>query len=214
MYWKMSIDLQRPQVPPMGQHDPLDGYVTYNELQDVARDFRQILTDLTPEIDDMAKICKGMVLFTDDPLGIGGLLSAALRVAQLMVKSSNSLNLEKFLQKLMESALLGLESYAKNNPQDFPAEYRLAFREMGVSIGIKGMDYLYSLVESNKEKFKEYGLLYQRVESLQDYMPLADSLEKFWLKDENRKLSTWIEHREINMVMLATSLVPCGFLGI
>jgi hypothetical protein len=28
MYWKMSIDLNRPLVPSMGQHDPLDGYVT------------------------------------------------------------------------------------------------------------------------------------------------------------------------------------------
>ena len=33
MYWKMSIDLSRPLVASMGQHDPLDGFVTYNELQ-------------------------------------------------------------------------------------------------------------------------------------------------------------------------------------
>ena len=31
MYWKMSIDLSRPLVLSMGQHDPLDGFVTYNE---------------------------------------------------------------------------------------------------------------------------------------------------------------------------------------
>jgi len=33
MYWKMSIDLNRSLVPSMGQHDPLDGYITYNQLQ-------------------------------------------------------------------------------------------------------------------------------------------------------------------------------------
>ena len=33
MVWKMSIDLTRPLVPSMGQHDPLDGLVTYLELQ-------------------------------------------------------------------------------------------------------------------------------------------------------------------------------------
>ncbi len=33
MYWKMSIDLKRPLIPSMGQHDPLDGYITYNEIQ-------------------------------------------------------------------------------------------------------------------------------------------------------------------------------------
>jgi hypothetical protein len=29
IYWKMSIDLSRALVPSMGQHDPLDGFVTY-----------------------------------------------------------------------------------------------------------------------------------------------------------------------------------------
>lgn len=38
MYWKMSVDLSRPQVPSMGQHDPLDGYLTYNQLRVAARD--------------------------------------------------------------------------------------------------------------------------------------------------------------------------------
>ena len=36
MYWKMSIDLSRPLVLSMGHHDPLDGFVTYNELQATA----------------------------------------------------------------------------------------------------------------------------------------------------------------------------------
>ncbi len=214
MYWKMSINLQHPQVPSMGQHDPLDGYITYNELQISSQDFEQDLPDLTPEIEDMAKICRGTSLVTDDPLGIGGLLSDALRVGQLMVKSNDSFNLEILLSDLLTSALLGLKSYAQNNPQDFPAVYRLAFREMGLSIGIKGVDYLDSLLESDKEKFKDHGFLNQLVEALQEYIPLADSLEKFWLRDENRKSNTWLEHREINMVMLATSLAPCGFLRI
>lgn len=214
MFWKMSIDLSRPQVPSMGQHDPLDGYITYNELQLAAGDLQQSLPDLTREINEMAKICKGMSLFTDDPLGIGGLLSDAMRLAQLIVKSSGSINLEILLQDLLTSALLGLKSYAGNNPQAYPAEYRLAFREMGVSIGIKGVDYLKSLIESNKDSFKEHDFLHKRVKTLKDYVSLADSLERFWLEDENRESSTWIEHQEINMVMLATSLAPCGFLGI
>jgi len=188
MYWKMSIDLQHPQVPSMGQHDPLDGYITYNELQISSQDFEQDLPDLTPEIEDMAKICKSMSLVTDDPLGIGGLLSDALRVGQLMVKSNDSFDLEILLQDLLTSALLGLKSYAQNNPQDFPAVYRLAFREMGVSIGIKGMEYLKSLIESNEDSFKEHDFLYQPVEALKEYMPLADSLENSGsrMKTENQ----------------------------
>jgi hypothetical protein len=34
------------------------------------------------------------------------------------------------------------------------------------------------------------------------------------MDDRNRQASTWIEHREINMVMLATSLAPDEFLMI
>lgn len=33
MYWKMSIDLSRPLVPSMGLHDPLDGFITFRQLQ-------------------------------------------------------------------------------------------------------------------------------------------------------------------------------------
>ena len=32
----MSIDLSYPLVPSMGQHDPLDGYITYLQLQSTA----------------------------------------------------------------------------------------------------------------------------------------------------------------------------------
>ena len=48
MYWKMSIDLSRPLVLSMGHHDPLDGFVTYNELQaNAARDFgKSMVRDL------------------------------------------------------------------------------------------------------------------------------------------------------------------------
>ena len=37
MYWKLSIDLSRPLVASMGQHDPLDGLVTCAQLEATAR---------------------------------------------------------------------------------------------------------------------------------------------------------------------------------
>ncbi len=219
MYWKMSIDLSRPLVSSMGQHDPLDGYITYLELQETGKDIESYagLPDITPEIVDIVQIFRGMSWVTEDPLGIGGLLADSLIFAQLNVKSSNSderNNYEKLLRKMLESAQVGLEYYARNNPQNYPAAYRLAFREMGLSIGIKGVDYLYNILKTNKGKFEHYNHLKQIVKSLSEFTPLAVSLDNFWLKDENRKINTWTEHREINMVMLATSLMPCGFLKI
>jgi hypothetical protein len=52
------------------------------------------------------------------------------------------------------------------------------------------------------------------VESLSLYGPLGKNIEQFWMQDVNRQAATWTGHREINMVMLATSLSPRGFLVI
>jgi hypothetical protein len=37
-------------------------------------------------------------------------------------------------------------------------------------------------------------------------------IENFWLERTNREAKSWMDHRDINMVMLATSLAPDGFL--
>jgi hypothetical protein len=60
MYWKMSIDLSYPLVESMGHHDPLDGFITYNQLQATAAkgSEKSKRLDLKAEIADMANICK------------------------------------------------------------------------------------------------------------------------------------------------------------
>ncbi len=44
------------------------------------------------------------------------------------------------------------------------------------------------------------------------FVPLSEIIEGFWLEPRNREAITWVAHREINMVMLATSLAPEGYL--
>ena len=51
-----------------------------------------------------------------------------------------------------------------------------------------------------------------KAEPLTPYVPLAEMIEAFRIKPDNRQAETWIEHREINMVMLAASLSPDGCL--
>jgi hypothetical protein len=46
------------------------------------------------------------------------------------------------------------------------------------------------------------------------YLPLCEGIEKFWLDPASRENETWKAHREINMVMLATSLAPDGYLAL
>jgi hypothetical protein len=214
MYWKMSIDLTYPLVLSMGQHDPLDGFVTYSELQATAtKNFEESsFPSLQREIAEMTKICQGIRLATDDPLGIGGLLFDASRIAQLMMKGG--LRNSSLLETVLNSALLGMEAFSKGETLGYPAEYRLAFRELGLAIGLSAIENLLRWIEENPDLFSKKGSLQRRVEELMEYVPLKERIEQFWIDDNNRQASTWIEHREINMVMLATSLAPSRFLMI
>jgi hypothetical protein len=212
MYWKMSIDLSYTLVPSMGQHDALDGFVTYSELQAAAWDFGpSSRLDLGAEIDDMATICWGGSWATDDPLGIGGLLSDASRIAQLM--RTGVFRNASLLETVVDSALIGLQSFVEGDTLGFPAQYRLAFRELGLSIGLKGVQELRGWIEDS-DPFGSRTSLVRRVDALTVFVPLGGTIERFWMDGRNRETGTWTEHREINMVMLATSLAPEGFLMI
>jgi len=213
MYWKMSIDLSRPLVQSMGHHDPLDGFITYIQLQATAAAASvKPAPDLSPEIADMADICEGKTWATDDPLGIGGLLCDICKLAQLI--SNERFKQTGLMEDLLDSSLTGLESYVRNNSLTLPAAYRLAFRELGLTIGLRAVEKLKGLIDANPGAFDRKDRLLLHIEKLMQYIPLSEIIEKFWLEDKNRKAFSWAEHRNINMVMLATSLAPDGYLNL
>jgi hypothetical protein len=74
------------------------------------------------------------------------------------------------------------------------ADHRLAFRELGLAIGLAGA--------------------IPRFPLLRKFSGLREVIESFWLRAENRRSTTWLGHAEINDVMLATELVPDGFLAL
>jgi hypothetical protein len=212
MYWKMSIDLSRPLVPSMGHLDPLDGLITYNELQAAATEDPEKSTglDLSAEIADLAAICEGRDWETDDPLGIGDLLTDAYRLAQLARGGNFEGN--DLLARMLDSSRMGLESYLRKKPLGHAAHNRLPFREFGLSVGLHALERLRAFMEQNPGFFRRNGPLASRVEDLLRYSPLAETIEEFWLESLNRKAGTWGEHRHINAVMLATSLAPDTYL--
>jgi len=207
IYWKMSIDLSRPLVTAMGHHDPLDGLITYRQLQ-----FYAAAPDLAKEISDMAAICTGRNWVTADPLGIGGLLWNACHLAQLIGRGLPDQT--ALLQTMLASAATGLESFAHMDSMQLPADYRLAFRELGLTIGLRGVTMVERMLAEQPSQSAEKTQLHTHLERLQHYQPMIDAIEKFWLQQSNQAASTWIDHRDINMVMLATSLVPEGFLAL
>jgi hypothetical protein len=125
-------------------------------------------------------------------------------------------NFEKvdLLEILLRSSLQALGAYAKNNTLMFPAEYRLAFRELGLSIGLRAVDNLLKIMVENPEVFNNKHPLRAWIETMTRYTPLIEVIESFWLEPKNREPDSWTEHLDINMVMLATSLMPDGYLTI
>ena len=214
MFWKMSIDLSYPLVTSMGHHDPLDGLITYNQLQATFHDYfrKSISPDLTAEIADMAEICQGKSWTTDDPLGIGELLCGAYKAAQL--NAGRSVIQPDLTEVLLSSSQPGLKSFSKKNPMKLPADYRLAFRELGLSIGLHAAERLKGLIRKNPGHPDKDHLLNTRIETLTQFLPLSEEIETFWLDTANREVDSWTEHRDINMVMLATSLSPDGYLSL
>ncbi|MBW2470791.1 MAG: hypothetical protein JRE18_01805, partial [Deltaproteobacteria bacterium] len=150
---------------------------------------------------------------TPDPLGLGGLLADACRLAQL--QSLNvKIALPGLLQDILDAAAVGLSIYARENSMHLPADYRLAFRELGLAIGLQGIEKIAEIIASRPDIFRNQSRLDSLLETLNQYQPLRQQIEKFWLEPENREKRSWQDHAEINMVMLATSLAPQGFLEI
>lgn len=211
MAWKMSTDLSRPLVAAMGQHDPLDGYITCVQLRTTA----SMLESGTPAgptldqaIEDFAAMIDGRDLNTADALGLGGLLMDAARVEQLMMHGA--IADADLLEGLLTAAAEGLSHYARLGELQRSASQRLAFRELGLSIGLSAVDLIGSWVPSRDGE--DGRALRRRVERLKPYAALASDITSFWLDAGHRDARTWPEHRDINEVMLATSLVPEGYL--
>jgi len=212
MAWKMSIDLTRAQVPSMGQHDPLDGYLTALQLEASARTLagQNAAPDLAAATGGFAAMIERGNLTTTDPLGLGGLLVDAWRVQQLIGQGAPVDT--SLLDRLLDAAATGLRYYSSSDELRQPARYRLAFRELGLAIGLHALERLQQDIEQHPTPARESARLRARLDELLLYLPLREAIEQFWRDPAHRQGDTWTEHRDINEVMLATSLAPDGYL--
>lgn len=212
MYWKMSIDLSRPLVSSMGQHDALDGLITYLQLMATAVDDPEMSAELNlgTEISEAMSMCEDMNWFTDDSLGIGGLLTDAFKVTQLIVHSN--LQLTDMLSTLLHSAKGGVDAFSLTDTLSYPAEYRLAFRELGLSIGLQTIEKMMLAIKQHPGRFPQQQSLILQLADFSPHLPLMKKIKMFWLTAINQQSNTWTEHIDINSVMLATSLGSDGYL--
>ena len=199
--WKMSIDLSYPLVPFSGHHDPLDGLVTLLEIG----------ADLDSEISELEGLCEGADWSTADALGIGCLLFDAGRLVQLPISQRATPmqgdDIGVLIGIILDAALGGLASFVRSRSLEASPAHRLAFRELGLSIGLHAFDGRLAITKLDRRTRS-------RAEDVRTLHPLCATIEDFWLEAEHRSNLAWQDHTDINDVMLASSLLPDGFLSL
>ncbi len=206
MVWKMSIDLSRVLVGSMGQHDPLDALVTSLDLQtSTPSPGEDAGPDLSNAVTDAEEMCSLSHWLTGDALGIGGLLTDAGRVARLVAR--RGLDRTHLLRRLLSEAHQSLLHFAGSFNPNAPGDFRLAFRELGLAIGLRAAERMPPLLREAPDAT-------EKLAAVLEQLPLAEQIESFWSKPPSREASTWVDHAEINTVMLTAALAPDGYLGL
>lgn len=212
MYWKMSVDLSRPLVASMGQHDPLDGLVTYLQLGATRKQFNDWPQNqsLNKEIAEMSALATGQRWASSDPLGIGGLLTDAYKLVYLVgrYQPQGAQRVEHLMQDIVDS----LHEFSAHSPLTYQAEHRLAFRELGLAIGLQVIGRIQQHIEKYPQNYAHFSLLESLLDELSCFVPLHYSIENFWLDPAHQGVNSWQQHADIINVMLATSIEPEGYL--
>ena len=208
VYWKMSTDLSRPLVPAVGLHDALDGFITFWETQYAIAKMQNHpeVNDLTQAIETLSALCQHMDWTTDDPLGLGGLLFDACRLCQLL--RDEHLREIRLLEEVMQACRNGLTTLLASGYLDRPTAHRLAFRELGLAIGLRALPIVADTIKSDRSRFGSRPLLRRIIEVLLPYESLSEDIISVWLPHAQHQDEGWQAHQDINDVMLATALIP------
>lgn len=211
IHWKMSIDLSRPLVASTGQLDALDGYVTMSVLRTSDAEAgvpRNGFFDRATN--ELFGVCGCMSWVKGDALGIGGLLVDATILMQLI--TLRRIEQPDLLDELLRDTLQCLRVYEKYESTAGPSSDRLAFRELGLSIGMHGCEIMRECLTRAPERFRHYDEISSLVHAIGGFAPLREPIERYWLREYAESSRAWRGHEDINAVMLATSLLPGGYL--
>ncbi len=190
MYWKMSVNLDRPLVSSMGAQDPLEGLLSALKVQQYYEDI-----DLTDYVDKLTQLCAGHDWTTTDPLGLGGLLLDVIKALELKESTDPPDSVKP--EKLFREAIRGLQEYTKRKDVAEPVHFRLCFRECGLSLGLNTLGAYQPWLEKHDINYAD----------LEPYLSLADEIEEFWSEPVHRESNPYIEHLDINDITFAASIL-------
>ena len=112
------------------------------------------------------------------------------------------------------AASRGLARYLATQPFVHSVEDRLAFRELGLAIGLQAVARLWRVLERDAASLDAQPALRASLDALVAQIPLARMLCETWREVEQGDSATWRMHEDINTVMLATALAPSGYIDL
>ncbi|MDI9403454.1 MAG: hypothetical protein QM516_06230 [Limnohabitans sp.] len=206
--WKMSIDLTRPQVHASGLSDMLDGYATFAVLDAALQEARIADAAVAHASAELRAMCDAASSFaTTDALSLGGLLLDASRLVQLASYGAlpRDLAFERLVHRLLCDMDRGLEAFDRSGALFTAIDRRLAFRELGLAIGLQSIGGMRIAVSRSPSLL---AALSPRIDLLARHLQLCDRMERTWLDPAAQETKSWQEHIDINEVMLASCLLP------
>jgi hypothetical protein len=214
VYWKMSTDLSRILVPAIGSHDALDGFITLREAQHALAKLstNAAVADLSSAIESLSALCQHRNWTTDDPLGLGGLLFDAGRLCQLA--GNEQFDDPHLLEEILEACHNGLAGLLAGRYLNQPVSHRLAFRELGLAIGLRALPIISDAMKRNNGPFEGRTAVQRIVDQLSRYESLSDGIVSVWLPHAGSQDQIWKSHQDINDAMLTTALIPDMFLSV
>lgn len=201
LWWKMSIDLSRPLVRASSRSDPLDGWISCMELERLAGEGL-----LSRERELLGELVVGGPWATTDPLGLGSLITDALRWVRL-IEQPGADHWSR-MAAVCEGIGAGLDALCANGGF---RPGRLAFRELGLAIGLQALGDLRTAIGGLADA-RGGGALAGAARFIEPRPALLDWLLGTWTSTEGRRAIALGAHRDIDEVMLAASLVPGGVL--
>jgi hypothetical protein len=96
----------------------------------------------------------------------------------------------------------------------WPVAHRLAFRELGLAIGLRALPVIADAVEKDRSTFESRPALPRTIDLLLPYESLSDEIVGLWLPHAQHQNESWKAHEDINDVMLATAVIPDTFLSV
>ena len=114
----------------------------------------------------------------------------------------------------MQGSEYGLMIMLQRGYLEQPAEHRLAFRELGLAIGLRAVPIIARTFQNERKAFGSRPSLLRSIDLLLPYERLSDEIIDLWLPYAELPDESWRAHQDINEVMLATAMAPSTFLSV